>query len=70
MTWSWKICRIAGIPIYIHWTFLILIAWLVVSHWSATHDVARTVEGVGFVLSIFGCVVLHELGHALAARRY
>ena len=70
MTWSWKICRIAGIPIYIHWTFLILIAWLVVSHWSATHDVAKTVEGVGFVLSVFGCVVLHELGHALAARRY
>ena len=29
MTWSWKICRIAGIPIYTHWTFLILIAWLV-----------------------------------------
>src|SRR5438105_811132 len=70
MSWSWKIGRIAGIPIYIHWTFLILIAWLVLSHWSATHDPAATAEGVGFTLSIFGCVVLHELGHALAARRY
>ena len=70
MSWSWKICRIAGIPIYVHWTFLILIAWLVSSHWAAGHDLATTAEGVGFVLSIFGCVVLHELGHALAARRY
>src|SRR4051812_34858658 len=52
MTWSWKIGRIAGIPIYIHWTFLILIAWLVLSHWSTTHDVAKTVEGVGFVLAV------------------
>jgi Zn-dependent protease len=70
MSWSWKICRIAGIPIYVHWTFLILIAWLVYGHWAAGHDVSTTLEGVGFVLSIFGCVVLHELGHALTARRF
>jgi len=49
---------------------LILLAWLVYGHWSSGHDLATTMEGVGFVLSIFGCVVLHELGHALAARRY
>jgi Zn-dependent protease/CBS domain-containing protein len=67
---SWKIGRIAGIPIYVHWTFLILIAYIVYGHWQASHDVATTAEGVGFVLAIFGCVVLHELGHALAARRY
>ena len=70
MSWSWKIGRIAGIPIYVHWTFLILIAWLVYGHWASGHDLATTAEGVGFVLSIFGCVVLHELGHSLAARRY
>jgi Zn-dependent protease len=70
MTWSWKICRIAGIPIYIHWTFLILIAWLIFDSLSAGKGLRTTAEGVGFVLTIFGCVVLHELGHALAARRY
>lgn len=70
MSWSWKICKIAGIPIYIHWTFLILIGWLLWGHIAAGHDVATTVEGIGFILSVFACVVLHELGHALAARRY
>ncbi len=70
MSWSFRIGRIAGIPIFVHWTFLILLAWLVYGHWASGHDLATTLEGVGFVLSIFGCVVLHELGHALAARRY
>ena len=70
MAWSFRLGRVAGIPLYVHWTFLILLAWLVYGHWAAGHDVATTLEGVGFVLSIFGCVVLHELGHALAARRY
>lgn len=70
MSWSWKLGRIAGIPIYVHWTFLILIAWIVLAHAVEGHSVGTTLEGVGFVLSIFGCVVLHELGHALAARRY
>lgn len=70
MSWSFKLGRPFGIPLYIHWTFLILIAWLVFGHYRQGHDLATTLAGVGFVLAIFGCVVLHELGHALAARRY
>lgn len=70
MSWSFRLGRIAGIPIYVHWTFLILLGWIALGYWQQGHDVASTLEGVGFVLAIFGCVVLHELGHALAARRY
>ncbi|HEV3164657.1 MAG TPA: site-2 protease family protein [Isosphaeraceae bacterium] len=70
MSSSWKIGRVAGIPIYVHWTFFILIAFVVFGHWRAGHDLATTAEGVGFVLALFGCVVLHELGHALAARQF
>jgi Zn-dependent protease/predicted transcriptional regulator len=70
MSWSWRVGRIAGIPIYIHWTFLILIAWLVIAPLSAGQPAGEVVEQLVFVLALFGCVVLHELGHAMAARRY
>jgi Zn-dependent protease/predicted transcriptional regulator len=70
MAWSWKIGRVSGIPIYVHWTFLILIAWLLIGQFVAGHTAARAAEEVGFVLALFGCVVLHELGHALTAKRF
>lgn len=70
MSWSWRIGRVAGIPINIHWTFVILIAWLAVAGASAGGGIWAGLEQVGFVLALFGCVVLHELGHALMARRF
>lgn len=70
MSSSLKLGRIAGIPVFVHWTFFILIAFIVFGHVQAGHDLMATLEGVGFILALFGCVVLHELGHALAARRY
>jgi Zn-dependent protease/CBS domain-containing protein len=70
MRWSWKLGEIAGIGVYIHATFLMLIGWVALSHWVVEHSAAAVVIGVLFILSLFGCVVLHELGHALTARRY
>jgi Zn-dependent protease/CBS domain-containing protein len=67
---SWKLCRIAGIPVYVHWTFLILLAWVFFGHVMAGQDLPTSLRGVVFVLAIFGCVVLHEMGHALTARRF
>ena len=70
MRWSWKIGRLAGIDIYMHATFLLLVGFIVVASWVESHNAGRTLFGVFFVLVIFGCIVLHELGHALTARRY
>ena len=70
MKWSFKLLEVAGIGVFIHWTFLILIGWIIVAHVSAGDNAAVIVEGVGFVLALFACVVLHELGHALTARRF
>ena len=70
MHWAWKIGRVAGIDVYMHATFLLLVGFIVVVNWTESHSMNQTVYGVFFVLVIFGCVVLHELGHALTARRY
>jgi len=70
MSWSWRIGRIAGIDVYVHATFLLLLAWEALRHYQAHGDPAEALAGLVFVLVLFGIVVLHELGHALAARSY
>jgi Zn-dependent protease len=70
MKWSWKLGEIAGIGVYVHATFLLIIGWIVLIHWTQGQGLAETLGGVVFVLVLFACVVLHELGHALTARKY
>ncbi len=70
MKWSWRIARIAGIDLYVHVTFLILVGWVALSHYLARQSVADAFTGVAFIFSLFAIVVLHELGHALTARRF
>jgi len=48
--------------IYMLATFPILIGFVVLSHWSAGRSLAKTLEGAGFILALFTCVVLHEFG--------
>jgi Zn-dependent protease/CBS domain-containing protein len=70
MKWSWPIGRIAGIPLRVHATFPLLVAWIALMQWRDDGDVAATVAVVALILLVFTIVVLHELGHAMAARRY
>lgn len=67
---SWKIGTFAGIGVYIHSTFLILILWILFIYWNAGHNAATVVGGLLFTLALFVCVVLHEFGHALTARTF
>jgi Zn-dependent protease/CBS domain-containing protein len=69
MKWSWKLGTVAGIGLYVHATFFLLIAWVGVTYWLAGGS-AAALSGIAFILALFACVVLHELGHALTARRY
>ncbi len=69
MGWSLPIFRIAGIQLRIHVTFLLLIAWLAFGYYSAGGS-AVAASRVIFVLLLFACVVLHEFGHALAAKAF
>ncbi|MDW8366320.1 MAG: site-2 protease family protein, partial [Abditibacteriales bacterium] len=70
MKWSWRIAQVAGIDIYMHATFLLLLGWVVLNHYLQGHSVALTVQGLLFILTLFGIVVLHELGHALTAKHF
>jgi Zn-dependent protease len=54
----------------VHWTFFLLPALAAYQVISGGGTWAAAVSAVGFLLAIFGCVVLHELGHALTARRF
>jgi len=70
MRGSLRLGQVAGIKVFVHWTFFLLIGWIFTMHIMAGRGPAAAAMGVVFILALFGCVVLHELGHALAARRY
>jgi len=69
MTWSFSIGRFGGTVVRVHITFLLLLVWIWFMHYRIGGTAAAW-EGVAFVIAVFACVVLHEFGHALAARRY
>ena len=70
MKWSLKVGRVFGIEVYLHFTFLLLLVFLGIAQWTSTREVASVFNGVGFILLLFGCIALHEFGHALMARYY
>lgn len=70
MKWQWKLGKFFGIDVYIHATFLLLIAWVGYSHWLANRNWGEVLNGIIFILALFACVILHEYGHALTARKF
>src|SRR5213592_1395661 len=69
MGWSLPIFRVAGIQLRIHITFLLLIAWLAFGYYAQGGSAAAA-SRVIFVLLLLLCVVLHEFGHAFAAKAF
>jgi stage IV sporulation protein FB len=69
MGWSISLGRFAGTEVRIHLTFLLLVAWLGIAAGLSGGREAALSEVV-LVLAVFACVLLHEFGHVLAARRY
>ena len=70
MTGSIRIAEVFGIPVKLHWSFSLLILWVI----GASLNYGLTWEETGwqllFVFALFFCVVLHEYGHALTARQF
>ncbi len=69
MSWSFPIGRLFGSELRIHVTFFLLLAWVGFAAYSSGGWPAA-VENLLFILALFACVVAHEYGHALTARRF
>lgn len=71
MLWSGSITlfRVGETVVRLHPTFFLLLAWIAAVNWIAAGAQAAF-SGVVFILILFACVLLHEFGHILTARRF
>ncbi len=67
---SWKIARIAGIDIFVHWSFALIIIYVLTVELMDNATMAQAWLRVLLVLCVFVCIVMHEYGHALTARKF
>ncbi|MEM0994335.1 MAG: site-2 protease family protein [Bacteroidota bacterium] len=70
MKGTFKISTFFGIPVQVHWSFALIIVWVIFSGYSNGMDSKGTFWLGMLMLSLFVCVVMHEYGHALTARRF
>lgn len=69
MRWSYGIGRIAGTVIKVHVTFVLLVAlWAIRGYEEGGPSGA--LAGALTLLALFACILLHEFGHILMARRF
>ena len=79
MSWSLKLLTVRGIPVRVHASFLLVVLWAAYVGFTERGALAGA-AGVGwlhgaafmviFVVLLFGCVVLHELGHSMVAQLF
>ncbi|MBD3803639.1 MAG: site-2 protease family protein [Thioclava sp.] len=69
MSWSFPIGKVRGTELRVHVTFFLLLAWIMVGAWMAEGPQSALVNML-FIVSVFACVMLHELGHATMAARF
>jgi len=69
MRWSYTIGRIAGTEIKVHVTFLLIVGWWAFIGYSQGGPTAALTSALA-LFALFGCILLHEFGHILMARRF
>ena len=61
----WKLGKILDIDVSLHWTLFLLIGWSALSA-----PMGSMIASATLISAVFGCVLLHEFGHSLAARQF
>ena len=61
--------RLAGVDINVHWSFSFIILWVILQGSFSHGNIEAIIFALVAVFLLFGCVTLHELGHALIALR-
>tara|TARA_R110002096_G_scaffold238581_19_gene430230 strand:+ start:10703 stop:11860 length:1158 start_codon:yes stop_codon:yes gene_type:complete len=69
MAWTFPVLRILGTQLRVHVTFFLLLAWVGIATYAQS-GWEGAVYGIAFILALFVCVILHEFGHALAAKAF
>jgi Zn-dependent protease/predicted transcriptional regulator len=70
MKGSFKLGKIAGIGLFVHWTFSLLILFIIYTNYKAGQNSIQILWSVLFILCVFLTVFMHELGHALTAKKF
>ena len=70
MKGTYTLSRFAGIPLRVHWSFALIFLWFAYIGYDKGMDATGIIWSFIFIVILFICVVLHEYGHALVARRF
>ncbi|WP_299441353.1 site-2 protease family protein [uncultured Aquimarina sp.] len=70
MKGSLHLGSVFNVAIKVHWTFLLIIVWVTFLELKSGGNVQNVLVSIFFILLVFVCVVLHEFGHILTARRF
>jgi Zn-dependent protease len=66
---AFKIGRLAGIDLKVHWTFFLLLAFYAFAGYQGSGSLTNSLVTALVIVALFVCVVLHEYGHSLVAQR-
>ncbi|RME73654.1 MAG: hypothetical protein D6784_11605 [Chloroflexi bacterium] len=69
MNGSWRFIRLGGIGVRLHWSFSLLGAWMVLQATLGRRGWNGLAAMTTALILLFASVLLHELGHAVTARR-
>lgn len=69
MRWSYRIGQIAGTDIKVHVTFLLVVGWWAILGYEEGGPSGALTSALA-LLALFACILLHEFGHILMARRF